>query len=457
MKIKEYLSANRKQIIADLASLISIPSVSAQPEHKPDMIRCAERWKHLLLEAGADKAEIMETDGNPVVFASKIISPDYPTALIYAHYDVMPVEPIELWNTPPFELTEDNGYFKGRGTDDDKGQSFIQVKGFEYALRNGDLRCNVKFIFEGEEEIGSPSLEKFCRTHKELLKADVILVSDTSMVSAQTPSITTGLRGLAYWQIAVTGPDRDLHSGIFGGAVANPINELCKLIASITDNDGKITVPGFYDDVEEVSAAEREMIAAVPYDETAYKKSIGVDELKGENGYNTLERASIRPTFDVCGIWGGYTGDGAKTVLPSQAFAKVSCRLVPHQDYRKISELFIQHIERTAPPYIKVSVTPLHGGQGYVCPIDLPAYKAAEKAYQRVFGQQPLAIRRGGSIPIIAVFEEVLGIKTVLMGLGLESDATHSPNENYPIELFFKGIEIVAEFYKIFGHNDTDR
>ena len=455
MEIKAYLSANREQIIADLASLIRIPSVSAQPEHRPDMLRCAERWRELLIAAGADTATVMETDGNPVVFASKTLSPDRPTVLIYAHYDVMPAEPVEQWRTPPFELTREGGYFRGRGTDDDKGQSFIQVKGFEYALRNGDLRCNVKFLFEGEEEIGSPSLEQFCRKNKELLKADVILVSDTSMVSAQTPSITTGLRGLAYWQIAVTGPNRDLHSGIFGGAVANPINELCKLIAHVTDDRGRITIPGFYDDVEEVSPEERAMIAAIPHDEAAYRKAVGVNALQGESGYNTLERASIRPTFDVCGIWGGYTGEGAKTVLPSQAFAKVPCRLVPHQDYKKISELFIRYIEQTAPPCIQVSVTPLHGGQGYVCPITLPAYQAAEEAYQAVFGQKPLAVRRGGSIPIIAVFEEVLGIKSVLMGLGLESDATHSPNENFPEKLFFQGIEIVAEFYKRFGHDTT--
>ncbi|HIU55751.1 MAG TPA: dipeptidase [Candidatus Gallibacteroides avistercoris] len=455
MEIKAYLSANREQIIADLASLIRIPSVSAQPEHRPDMLRCAERWRELLIAAGADTATVMETDGNPVVFASKTLSPDRPTVLIYAHYDVMPAEPVEQWRTPPFELTREGGYFRGRGTDDDKGQSFIQVKGFEYALRNGDLRCNVKFLFEGEEEIGSPSLEQFCRKNKELLKADVILVSDTSMVSAQTPSITTGLRGLAYWQIAVTGPNRDLHSGIFGGAVANPINELCKLIAHVTDDRGRITIPGFYDDVEEVSPEERAMIAAIPHDEAAYRKAVGVNALQGESGYNTLERASIRPTFDVCGIWGGYTGEGAKTVLPSQAFAKVSCRLVPHQDYKKISELFIRYIEQTALPCIQVSVTPLHGGQGYVCPITLPAYQAAEEAYQAVFGQKPLAVRRGGSIPIIAVFEEVLGIKSVLMGLGLESDATHSPNENFPEKLFFQGIEIVAEFYKRFGHDTT--
>lgn len=455
MDIKEYITAHREKIISDLASLIRIPSVSVQSEHKPDMRACAERWIQLLTEAGADSAKVMETDGNPVVFASKTFSPDYPTILIYAHYDVMPAEPIELWNTLPFELTRENGYFRGRGVDDDKGQSFIQVKGFEYALHNGDLRCNVKFLFEGEEEVGSPSLAKFCRANKKLLKADVILASDTSMIGAQTPSITTGMRGLAYWQINVTGPNHDLHSGIFGGAVANPINELCKIIADLTDENGRIIIPGFYDDVKELSGAEREMMAAVPYDEEAYKNNIGVKVLKGETGYSTLERAATRPTFDVCGIWGGYTGDGAKTVLPSQAFAKVSSRLVPNQDYQKISDLFIKHVERIAPPYIKVSVIPMHGGNSYICPIDLPAYRAAEKAYQSVFGIRPLAVRRGGSIPILSIFEEVLGIKTILMGFGLESDATHSPNENYPEELFFKGIEVVAGFYKIFGHNPS--
>ena len=327
----------------------------------------------------------------------------------------------------------------------------MQVKAFEIALREKLLKCNVKFLFEGGEEIGSPGLEDFCLAHKDLLKSDIILVSDTSMVGADVPSITTGLRGLAYWEIEVTGPNRDLHSGIFGGAVANPINVLCKMIAGITDNDGHITIPGFYDDVEEVSAREREMLAAVPYSEDKYRESLDVKALFGEKGYSTLERTAIRPTFDVCGIWGGFTGEGSKTVLPSKAYAKVSCRLVPHQEHEKISGMFIDYINRIAPDYVRVKVTPMHGGEGYVCPIDLPAYKAAEKGYEDAFGKKPLAVRRGGSIPIIAAFEKVLGVKSILMGFGLESDATHSPNENMPIDIMDKGIEAIVGFYREYG------
>ena len=328
-----------------------------------------------------------------------------------------------------------------------KGQAFIQVKAFEYLVKNNLLTHNVKFIFEGEEEIGSPSLEGFCQANKELLKADVILVSDTSMLGADLPSLTTGLRGLAYWEIEVTGPNRDLHSGHFGGAVANPINVLCQMLSQVVDANGSITVPGFYDDVEEVPQAEREMIASIPFDEAKYKQAIGVNALFGEKGYSTLERNSCRPSFDVCGIWGGYTGEGSKTVLPSKAYAKVSCRLVAHQDHHKISQLFADYIQSIAPDTVQVKVTPMHGGQGYVCPISLPAYKAAEKGFEKAFGKKPLAVRRGGSIPIIATFEEVLGIKTVLMGFGLESNAIHSPNENMPLDIIRKGIEAVVEFH----------
>ena len=383
--------------------------------------------------------------------SSKVIDPSAPTVLVYGHYDVMPVEPLELWNTDPFEPVIQDGRLWARGADDDKGQSFLQVKAFEIALREKLLKCNVKFLFEGGEEIGSPGLEDFCLAHKDLLKSDIILVSDTSMVGADVPSITTGLRGLAYWEIEVTGPNRDLHSGIFGGAVANPINVLCKMIAGITDNDGHITIPGFYDDVEEVSAREREMLAAVPYSEDKYRESLDVKALFGEKGYSTLERTAIRPTFDVCGIWGGFTGEGSKTVLPSKAYAKVSCRLVPHQEHEKISGMFIDYINRIAPDYVRVKVTPMHGGEGYVCPIDLPAYKAAEKGYEDAFGKKPLAVRRGGSIPIIAAFEKVLGVKSILMGFGLESDATHSPNENMPIDIMDKGIEAIVGFYREYG------
>ncbi|MBR5298004.1 MAG: M20/M25/M40 family metallo-hydrolase, partial [Parabacteroides sp.] len=382
MSIKTYIESNKDRFLEELFSLIRIPSISAKQEHKPDMVACAERWKELLLAAGADKAEVMPTNGNPVVYGERIYSAEAPTILVYSHYDVMPAEPLNLWKSEPFEPEIRDGRIWARGADDDKGQAMMQVKGFETALNMDLVRCNVKFIFEGEEEIGSPSLETFCKENQELLKADVILVSDTSMVSAETPSLTTGLRGLAYWEVEVTGPNRDLHSGHFGGAVANPINVLCKMMADITDADGRITIPGFYDDVEEVPQAERDMIAQIPFDEAKYKAAIGVDEVFGEKGYSTLERNSCRPSFDICGIWGGYIEEGSKTVLPSKAYAKVSCRLVPHQEHAKISKLFEDYMASVAPSYVKVKVTPKHGGQGYVCPIDLPAYKAAEEAME---------------------------------------------------------------------------
>ena len=445
--IKTYISENEPRMLDELFSLIRIPSISAQPEHHDDMLACAERWRQLLLEAGADEAMVMPSQGNPMVFAQKTVNPEAKTVLIYAHYDVMPAEPLELWKSAPFEPEVRDGHIWARGADDDKGQSFIQVKAFEYLVKNGLLTHNVKFIFEGEEEIGSPSLEAFCQDHRELLQADVILVSDTSMLGADLPSLTTGLRGLAYWEIEVTGPNRDLHSGHFGGAVANPINVLCQMLARVVDADGRITVPGFYDDVEEVPQAERDMIAHIPFDEEKYKAAIGVKELFGEKGYNTLERNSCRPSFDICGILGGYTGEGSKTVLPSKAHAKVSCRLVPHQDHHKISQLFADYIQSIAPATVQVKVTPMHGGQGYVCPITLPAYQAAEKGFEKAFGRKPLAVRRGGSIPIISTFEQVLGIKTVLMGFGLESNAIHSPNENMPLDILRKGIEAVVEFH----------
>lgn len=452
MKIRKYIEENEQRFIDELFSLIRIPSISALPQHKEDMLACAERWRQLLIEAGADEAIIMPSQGNPLVYAEKRVNPDAPTVLIYSHYDVMPAEPLELWKSNPFEPEIRNGHIWARGADDDKGQAMIQAKAFEYMVCEGLLKHNVKFIFEGEEEIGSPSLNAFLKEHKELLKADVILVSDTSMLGKDLPSLTTGLRGLAYWEIEVTGPNRDLHSGHFGGAVANPINILCSMIDKITDADGRITVPHFYDDVEEVPAEEREMIANIPFDEEKYKNAIGVKALKGEKGYSTLERNSCRPSFDVCGIWGGYTGKGSKTVLPSKAYAKVSCRLVPHQNHEKISKLFVDYINEIAPEYVQVKVTPMHGGEGYVCPISLPAYKAAEKGFEKAFGKKPLAVRRGGSIPIISDFEEILGIKTVLMGFGLESNAIHSPNENFPLDIFRKGIEAVVEFHKEYSN-----
>lgn len=450
MPIQEYIQTNKDRFLEELFSLIRIPSVSAKSENKPDMQACAERWVELLLASGVDKAEIIATEGNPVVYGEKWIDPEAQTVLVYAHYDVMPPEPLELWKSKPFEPAVRNGRIYARGADDDKGQSMIQVKGFETAVEYGYLKCNVKFLFEGEEEIGSPSLEAFCEKHKEMLKADIILVSDTSMISAETPSITTGLRGLAYWEVEVTGPNRDLHSGHFGGAVANPINVLCSMMAKMIDEDGRITIPHFYDDVEEVSKEEREMIAQIPFSEEKYKKAIEVRELAGEKGYSTLERNSCRPSFDICGIWGGYTEEGSKTVLPSKAYAKVSTRLVPHQQHEVISKLFVDYMQEIAPKSVRVKVTPMHGGEGYVCPIDIPAYKAAERGYEKAFTKKPLAVRRGGSIPIIATFEKVLGIKTVLMGFGLEQNAIHSPNESMSLDIFFKGIEAVAEFYKNF-------
>ncbi len=453
MNHSEYISLNRDRFIDELFQLLRIPSISAQPEYKAEMYRCAETWRDLILAAGADLAQVMESTGNPVVYGEKNVSKDAPTVLVYAHYDVMPVEPLELWDTPPFEPYIKDGNIFARGADDDKGQSFAQLKGFETVVKNGLLKCNIKFLIEGEEEIGSPSLERFCIENKELLKADVILVSDTSMLGKETPSITTGLRGLAYWLVEVSGPNRDLHSGIYGGAVANPINELCKLIASVTNADGHITIPGFYDDVEEVSKQERKMMATIPHNDEKYAKTLNVEELFGEKGFSTLERTAIRPTFDVCGIWGGYTGEGTKTVLPSKAYAKLSSRLVPHQKNEKIGQLVKLYFENLAPKSIKISVDLVHGGEPYVCPIDLPAYQAAEKAYENAFGVKPLTVRRGGSIPIITVFEKVLGIKSVLMGFGLEEDAIHSPNENYPVELLMKGIHTVCEFYLEYGKN----
>lgn len=449
MKIQDYIQQNEARFMEEWASLIRIPSVSCQQEHKPDMLRCAERWVELLKEAGCQKAEVMPSDGNPFVFAEYIPSNENPkTVLVYAHYDVMPVEPLDLWKSNPWEPEIRDGRLYARGADDDKGQAMIQAKAFEYLVKEGMMNCHVKFIFEGEEEIGSPSLAAFMEQHKQLLKADIILVSDTSMIGKQTPSLTTGLRGLAYWQVEVQGPNRDLHSGHFGGAVKNPINALCEMLSQVVDADGRITIPGFYDDVLPIPDAERDMIAKIPFSLNDYKAAIDVDDVAGEEGYSTLERNSCRPSFDICGIWGGYTGEGSKTVLPSKAFAKVSCRLVANQDHEKISKAFVDYMAKLAPKGVRVTVTPMHGGQGYVCPIDLPEYKAAEKGFETAFGVQPLAARRGGSIPIIADFERILGVKTILMGFGLEQNAIHSPNESMDLEVWKKGIVAVTEFYK---------
>ena len=449
-QIKDYIHEHEGRFLEDLFELIRIPSVSAKSEHKPDMQRAAEYWQSHLKKIGVQHAEIFQTPGNPIVFGHYQKDPSLPTLLVYGHYDVMPPEPLDLWKSEPFEPEVRDGHIWARGADDDKGQSMIQIKGFETALALGLVNCNVKFLLEGEEEIGSTNLEPFCREHLEMLKADNIIVSDTSMLSAETPSITTGLRGLAYWQIEVTGADHDLHSGHFGGAVANPINELCKLIAQVQDKDGRTTNPGVYDKVVDLTPEEREMIRQIPFDEEAYKKFLDVDDLFGEKGYHTLERNGCRPSFDVCGIWGGYQGEGSKTVLPSKAYAKVSCRLVANQDHKEISQALVDYIEGIAPKYVRVKVTKMHGGEAYLCPIDLPAYRAAEEAVGVAFGKRPLGLRSGGSIPIIAAFERVFGIKTILMGFGLESDAIHSPNENLPLDIFYKGIEAVAEFYKVY-------
>ena len=449
--LKKYIEDNKDRFLEELFELIRIPSISSLKDHKPDMYKAAELWKKILLDAGADKAEIYETEGNPVTYGEKIIDEKLPTVLVYAHMDVMPVDPIELWNTNPFEPVIKDGKIWARGADDDKGQGFMHAKAFEYMVKTNQLPCNVKFMIEGEEEVGSPSLPKFCKEHKDMLQADIILVSDTGMIAPDIPTITTGLRGLSYWQVEVTGPNRDLHSGLFGGAVANPINVLAKMIADMIDDQGHITIPGFYDDVLEISAKERELLGKAPYSEEEYKKAIDVAELQGEKGFTTNERTGIRPTFDVCGIWGGYTGEGAKTVLPSKAYAKISCRLVPNQDHEKIAEEFKTFFEAYGPKSVKVKVEPLHGGPAYGCPIDIPAYQAAEKALMDVFGKQAVPVRSGGSIPIISAFEQILGIKSILLGFGLESDAIHSPNENFPLEQFFNGINAIPLFYKHFA------
>ncbi|MCF6342180.1 MAG: dipeptidase [Bacteroidales bacterium] len=450
-KVKHYIEENKERFMEELFEAIRIPSISSLSAHKNDMLRMAEHYKESLLKAGVDKAEVMPTTGNPVVYAEKIIDPALPTVLVYAHYDVMPVDPLDLWDSPPFEPEIRDGKIYARGADDDKGQGFMHVKAFETLVANNKLPLNVKFMIEGEEEIGSVSLGAFCDAHKEMLQADIILVSDTGMIAEDIPSITTGLRGLAYWQVEVTGPNRDLHSGLFGGGVANPINVLSKMIASMTDENNQITIPGFYDDVLVASEEERVMLNKAPFSKEEYKQAIDVEELDGEKGYTTIERTGIRPSFDVCGIWGGYTGEGAKTVLPSKAFAKISTRLVPDQNNEKIAQMFADYFTGIAPKSVKVKVESLHGGQAYVCPIDLPAYKAAEKAFEKVYGKTPVPTRSGGSIPIISTFEDKLGIKSVLMGFGLESDAIHSPNENYPVNNFYNGIETICWFYQFFA------
>ena len=423
--IKEYIKANESRFFEELFSLLRIPSVSSDPSRKEDMLRCAERLAELLREAGADLAEICPTDGAPVVFAQKIVSEALPTVLVYGHYDVQPAEPLELWKSDPFEPEIWDGAIYARGANDDKGQLFMHVKAFEYLCSNGLLKHNVKFIFEGEEEIGSSSLYGFCEEYKDMLKADVILVSDTSMISMDTPSITCGLRGLTYMEVEVTGPNKDLHSGLFGGAVANPANVLARLVASLTDDNGHITIPGFYDKVRNLTDAERQAFNEAPFSLDDYKSALDIDDVAGESGFTTIERTGIRPSLDVNGIWGGYTEEGTKTVIPARASAKISMRLVPNQDFEEIAELFEKHFRAIAPKSVKVDVRFLHGGAPYVAPTDMPAYKAAERAIEESFGKKPLPFYSGGSIPIISGFERILGIKSLLLGFGLAEDAIH--------------------------------
>ena len=448
--MEKYIKDNEGRWFEELFSLLRIPSISSDPNHKGDMLRCAERLTQLLKEAGADEAAVYPTDGHPVVFGQKIVSSELPTVLVYGHYDVQPVDPLELWKSDPFEPEIHDGAIWGRGANDDKGQLFMHLKAFEYLVRAGKLRHNVKFIFEGEEEIGSPSLAKWAEANKERLAASVILVSDTTMISDKVPSINCGMRGLAYLEVKVTGPNKDLHSGHYGGAVANPINVLCDMISSLIDKDGHITVKGFYDNVVELSSADRAQLARAPFDLEEYKHFLGINEVKGEKGYTTLERTGIRPCLDVCGIWGGFTGEGSKTVLPSEAHAKISMRLVPNQDSETISRLFTEHFLSIAPPYVKVEVRPCHGGNGFLIPISSKAYQAASRAMAEVYGTDPVPSRGGGSIPILADLQYILGIDPLLMGFGLERDTIHSPNESYLLSQFFAGIRSLALFYKYY-------
>lgn len=447
----ESIEKNKQRYLDELMELLRIPSVSADPKFKADVLRTADFVKEKLEAAGLDNTEICPTNGFPVVYGDKIIDPKLPTVLIYGHYDVQPADPYELWNSPPFEPIIKDGYIYARGSADDKGQVYMHVKAIEILLENNALPCNVKIIIEGEEEVGSDHLGDFLKENKEKLACDVVLVSDTSIIANDIPSITVGLRGLSYMEVEVTGPNRDLHSGVYGGAVANPINTLCKMIAQLIDENGHVTIDGFYDDVLDLSEADRKAINSIPFSEEEYRKELNVNTTQGEKGYTTIERASTRPTLDVNGIWGGYIGQGAKTVLPSKAFAKISMRLVPNQQSEKISKLFEKHFRSIAPESVKVNVTYHHGGEPVVVPSDSKEYKAAERAMEKTFGIKPLPQRGGGSIPIVALFEEVLGVKTVLMGFGLDTDDIHSPNEHYGVFNFFKGIETIPYFLKYYA------
>lgn len=450
-KLQSYLEANKQQHLDELLDLLRIPSVSADEKFKADVLRTAEFVKEKLIAAGADKVVLEQTKGYPVVYGEKILDPKLPTVLVYGHYDVQPADPYELWHSPPFEPVIKDGNIYARGSADDKGQMYMHVKAFEAMMKNNALPCNVKFMIEGEEEIGSENLETYVKANTAKLKSDVVLISDTSIIANDIPSITTGLRGLAYLEVEVTGPNRDLHSGVYGGAVANPINALCDMISSLHDADRKINIPGFYDDVAVVSDAERAEMAKAPFSQEEYNKDLDMALELGEKGYTTPERVSIRPTLDVNGIWGGYIGQGAKTVLPSKAYAKVSMRLVPNQSSEKITKLFEEHFKSIAPKYVKVKVTNLHGGEAAVTPTDTVAYRAASKAMEKTFGKTPIPQRTGGSIPIVTMFERVLGTKTVLMGFGLDSDAIHSPNEHYGLFNYYKGIETIPYFFQYFA------
>lgn len=453
--MKEYIEKNRDRFFEELFSLLRIPSVSSKEEHRPDMQRCAERLAELLEEAGAEDAAVYPTGGHPVVFASRYFSDDVPTVLVYGHYDVQPVDPVELWKSDPFEPEIRDGAIYARGANDDKGQLFMHLKAFEYLVATGRLRHNVKFIFEGEEEIGSPSLAAWAAEHRDMLSADVILVSDTTMISESVPSINCGMRGLSYVEVKVTGPDKDLHSGHYGGAVANPINILCDMISSLIDRDGRITVSGFYDDVVELSEDDRAQLARAPFDLQEYKDFLKIRDVKGETGYSTLERTGIRPCLDVNGIWGGYTGEGAKTVIPSTAHAKISMRLVPNQDSDTVTRLFEKHFKSIAPDCVKVEVTPCHGGNGFLIPISSDAYRAASRAMAEVYGVEPVPSRGGGSIPILADLQRILGIDPLLMGFGLERDTIHSPNESYLLSQLYAGMESIALFYRYYGEGKS--
>lgn len=455
--IKKYVEENRDRFLNELVDLLKIPSISADPAYKEDIQKTAEAVQKRLQEAGCDKTEICETPGNPIVYGERIIDKSLPTVLVYGHYDVQPPDPLDLWESPPFEPViketkiHPEGAIFARGACDDKGQMYMHVKALEYMTKNDELPCNVKFMIEGEEEVGSENLSWFLERNSEKVANDVILISDTGMIAKDTPSITTGLRGLSYMQVEVTGPNRDLHSGLYGGAVANPINVLAKMIASLQDENNHITIPGFYDKVEELSEEERSKMAEAPFDLEDYKQKLDIEDVQGEKGYSTLERGSIRPTLDVNGIWGGYTGEGAKTVLPSKAYAKISMRLVPDQDWKEISELFTKHFKNIAPKSVKVKATTHHGGQAYVTPIDTLEYQAANDAYKEAFGKTPIPQRSGGSIPIVSLFEKTMNSKTILMGFGLDTDAIHSPNEHFGVWNYLKGIETIPLFYKHFA------